>query len=85
VPLQAAPLAEGDYRDPALVGEAEHIRDLLPALGKDDGVGRMRSVVGEATAVTFELFFRSHDAILGDDALQIAGDVHEATRPRRGS
>ncbi len=66
VPLQAAPLAEGDHGHAVFVGEAQDLDYLLAVLRVDHGVGGTRRVVGEDGAtVTLDLLPFGHDAVLG--------------------
>jgi hypothetical protein len=48
--LQAAPLAEGNEGDAAIVREPQYLRYLVPALRVHHGVGRTGVVVGEDAA-----------------------------------
>src|SRR5215210_8425014 len=71
LPLQAAPLPEGDYGDAARAGETQEVYDLIPVFREDDGVGGMCVVVGEdPSPVALDLFPVGADAVFRQDVSQ---------------
>src|SRR5215213_6882464 len=79
LPLQAAPLPEGDYGDAVFAREPQYLRHLVPALRVHYGVGGTRVVVGEDTApVALDLFPIGADALLvRQDAPQLVYQIHD--------